>query len=201
MKTVVIVGQKWFGAAVFETARAAGLGVAAVCAPPGDRLAAAAEAASVPIVPVAELPSADLGVLAHAHVFVQAEVRGRMGHGFVGYHPSLLPRHRGRDAVRWTIHMREPIAGGSIYRVEDKVDAGPVLGADWCHVRPGDDAAELWRRELAPMGLRLFGTLFAQFAAHPTLPAGTRQDETLATWEPSFERATLQARHVENVRR
>jgi methionyl-tRNA formyltransferase len=193
MKTIVVVGQKWFGAAVFKTALAAGLRVAAVCAPPGDRLAAAAEAASVPVVPMIDIPSVDLGVLAHAHVFIGPEARARAGCGFIGYHPSLLPRHRGRDAVRWTIHRREPIAGGSIYRVEDKVDAGPVLLADWCHVHPGDDAAELWRRYLAPMGLRLFGTLFAQFAADGTLPEGRPQDETLATWEPAFARERLVA--------
>lgn len=33
--------------------------------------------------------------LAHAHIFVTAEARGKARHGALGYHPSLLPRRTG----------------------------------------------------------------------------------------------------------
>ena len=73
----------------------------------------------------------------------------------IGYHPSLLPRHRGIAAVEWTMRARDPIAGGSVYHLSGGMDAGALAAQDWCFVYPDDDAASLWRRALATMGLRL----------------------------------------------
>lgn len=126
-------------------------------------------------------------VAAHSHAFIGQ--RTRQVADAIGYHPSLLPRHRGRDAVRWTIKMGDRVAGGSVYRFDRNVDGGPVLLQDWCHVRPGWSASDLWREALFPMGVRLLRLAVAM----PGLEswAGTRQDEELATWEPSWERPPL----------
>lgn len=39
----------------------------------------------------------------------------------------LLPRHRGRDAVRWTVACGDTVTGGTIYWLNNVVDGGPVL--------------------------------------------------------------------------
>ena len=44
--------------------------------------------------------------------------------GGIGYHPSLLPRHRGIAAVEWTIREGDPIAGGTVYHLAERMDAG-----------------------------------------------------------------------------
>lgn len=195
---VMLVGQKWLGAEVLAMLRASGHEVACVAAPAGDRLHAAAVVASIPVGdPGAALPAAwvpegiDLVVAAHAHCFVTRAARARSRLGAIGYHPSLLPRHRGRDAVRWAIHMREPITGGTVYWMTNRADAGPVAAQDWCHILPGDDPVGLWRRELGPMGVRLLASVVADVTAG--LLVREPQDETLATWEPAFERAPLSA--------
>jgi methionyl-tRNA formyltransferase len=123
-------------------------------------------------------------VAAHAHAFITAGARQATRHGSLGYHPSLLPRHRGRDAVRWTIHMGDAIAGGSAYWMDDGADTGPIAAQDWCHVLPGDDARTLWRRDLAPMGLRLLERVLA--ALDQGIVTATPQTEAAATWEPAF---------------
>ena len=109
--------------------------------------------------------------------------------GAVGYHPSLLPRHRGRDAVRWTVAMRDPVAGGSVYWLSDSVDGGDIAAQDWFLVPPKADASSLWRDHLFPIGLRLFRRVLSD------LDSGTivaiPQDEAVATWEPSWERQPL----------
>jgi len=46
--------------------------------------------------------------------------------GGIGYHPSLLPRHRGIAAVEWTIREGDPIAGGTVYHLADRMDAGAI---------------------------------------------------------------------------
>lgn len=203
---VMIVGQKWLGAALLRQCLADGHQVLAVSAPPAegaeyDRLYATAQQAGIPVSchrgrlpPDAVPPGVDVILAAHAHVYIEAPARARARLGALGYHPSLLPRHRGRDAVRWAIHMREAITGGSLYWMDDGADTGPIAAQDWCHVRPGDTAADLWRRDLAPMGLRLFQSMLARLD-RGEVPASV-QDEDLATWEPSWTRARLSAARI-----
>jgi methionyl-tRNA formyltransferase len=109
--------------------------------------------------------------------------------GGVGAHPSLLPRHRGRDAVRWSVKMRDPIAGGTVYWLGDAVDAGPIAVQGWCHVGPGDTAESLWREKLFPMGLRLVERVLDDLQAGRIVQLP--QDERYATWEPSWERPPM----------
>ena len=100
--------------------------------------------------------------------------------------------HRGRDAVRWTVAMREPIAGGSVYWMDERADTGPIEAQDWCHVLPGEDAAALWRRALAPMGVHLLVQAVSRLVEGDT-PRAVPQDERAATWEPAFTRQRLHA--------
>ena len=190
---LTLVGSRYFGATVFEALRKEGFGFAQVVAPAADdRLAVAAQAAGVPvhilanpkIVPGEAVPEGtDLVVAAHTHARVSNEALAHSRLGGIGYHPSLLPRHRGIAAVEWTILSGDPIAGGSVYHLADGWDAGAVAAQDWCFVAKGETARELWERALAPMGLRLLAQVVHHAATHGTLPAFT-QDERFATRAP-----------------
>ena len=102
-------------------------------------------------------PNTDLIVTAHSHARVSKEALAAAKLGGIGYHPSLLPRHRGIAAVEWTIREGDPIAGGSIYHLADRMDAGAIAAQDWVFVKKGETARELWERALAPLGQRLLG--------------------------------------------
>lgn len=195
---VLIAGQKWFGAEVFRAVRGLpGVEVAAVCAPldggKPDRLRAQAELRGVAVVPagtlrVGSMPGGiDLIVAAHSHDFIGERTRQRARWGGIGYHPSLLPLHRGRDAVRWAIRTRERVTGGSVYRLSNRMDGGDVLAQEHVFIRPDDTAEELWRRDLAPLGVRLLAGVVAAYAAGGYV-RGKAQGEDLATWEPSIDR-------------
>lgn len=193
-----LVGSRYFGALVFEALRKDGVAFAGVVAPAADdRLAVAARAAGVPvhvlanpkIVPGDAIPDGtDLIVAAHTHARVSNEALARSKLGGVGYHPSLLPRHRGIAAVEWTILEGDPIAGGSVYHLADGWDAGAVAAQDWCFVAKGETARELWERALAPMGLRLLTQVVRHAAEHGALPA-FKQDERFATRAPMIKRS------------
>lgn len=194
---IVIVGQKWLAAELLKQCVLEGHQVMAAISPPigsdgeYDRLFAAAQQLGIRAicahtrVNADAIPECDVILAAHAHAFIPREARSKATLGAIGYHPSLLPKHRGRDAVRWVLHMREPITGGSIYRLDDGADTGPVLAQDWCHVRPGDTAQRIWRRDLAPMGLRLFSRVLKRLSANEDWP-GIPQDQELASWEPGL---------------
>ena len=125
----------------------------------------------------------DLIVAAHSHARITAGALARARLGGIGYHPSLLPRHRGIAAVEWTVKEGDPIAGGSIYLLAERMDAGPLAAQDWCFVKKNETARELWERALAPMGLRLLREVVAKAAATGAIPA-TPQQEEFATRAP-----------------
>lgn len=195
----MLVGQKWLGAEVLAALIDDGHEVAYVAAPAGDRLAAAAATRNVHYGdPGAALAAGwvpegvELLVCAHAHCFVTTAARRRARHGAIGYHPSLLPRHRGRDSVRWAIHMGDRVTGGTVYRMVDRADAGPILLQRWCWIEPGDTPEMLWRRELGPMGVDMLREAVERQARGGLVERP--QNERLATWEPAFDRPALRTR-------
>ena len=193
-----LVGSRYFGAMVFEALRADNVAVTAVVAPAADdRLAVAARNVGVPvhvlanakIVPGEAIPDdTDLIIAAHTHARVSDEALARSRLGGIGYHPSLLPRHRGIAAVEWTIMEGDAIAGGSVYHLADGWDAGAIAAQDWCFVAKGETARELWERALAPMGLKLLKEVVRDATEHGALPART-QDERFATRAPMIRKS------------
>jgi glycine cleavage system regulatory protein len=197
----VLAGSRYFGATVLEKLRLEeGVEFICVIAPAADdRLALAAKAAGLPVhiltnpkvVPGDAIPDGtDLIIAAHTHARVSDEALARSRLGGVGFHPSLLPRHRGIAAVEWTILEGDPIAGGSVYHLADGWDAGAIAAQDWCFVVRGESARELWERALAPMGLDLLGRVVRHARDHGTLPA-TPQDARFATRAPMIRRAVV----------
>jgi glycine cleavage system regulatory protein/folate-dependent phosphoribosylglycinamide formyltransferase PurN len=192
-----VVGSRYFGATVFSALRQEGFDIAHVVAPAADdRLALAAKDAGVSVhvlenpklVPGEAIPvGTDIIVAAHTHARVSNEALARSRLGGIGYHPSLLPRHRGIAAVEWTILEGDPIAGGSVYHLADGWDKGAVAAQDWCFVLRGETARDLWERALAPMGLKLLAQVLRHAREHGSLPAFA-QDDRFATRAPMIKR-------------
>jgi methionyl-tRNA formyltransferase len=190
---ITLVGSRYFGAATLERLLAEGFDVARVVAPAADdRLAKAAQAAGLNLVILenpmmvpasAILEGTDLIVTAHTHARVSKEALARARLGGIGYHPSLLPRHRGIAAVEWTIREGDSVAGGSIYHLAERMDAGQIAAQDWCFVRKGETARELWERALAPLGLELILKVLREVRETGKVPAHP-QDEQFATKAP-----------------
>lgn len=193
-----LIGSRYFGAAVLANLLEDGHEVVrVVVASADDRLAVAARNAGLPLsilesprkVPGSDLhEDCDLIVAAHTHAFVMPEALARARIGAIGYHPSLLPRHRGIAAVEWTILEGDPIAGGSIYHLDAGWDDGAIAAQDWCFVLKGETARELWERALSPMGLKLIRQVVNHAAAHDELPA-MQQDARFATKAPLIKRS------------
>lgn len=173
-----------------------GVEIAAVSAPLEDRLTELAAINGIPVITAGTLREAtmpdgiDLIVAAHSHDFIGERTRLRATYGGIGYHPSLLPVHRGRDAIRWAIRMGDKITGGTVYRLSNRVDGGHIILQKPVFIKPKDTARELWNRELAPLGIELLAEAVAMFRDEGFIH-GTEQDEEVATWEPSIDRPPL----------
>ena len=195
---IALVGSRYFGAAAFEALRKEeGVEFSSVVVPAADdRLALAANAAGVSVnvlenpkmVPGDAVPKGtDLVVAAHTHARVSNEALANSRLGGIGYHPSLLPRHRGIAAVEWTIQEGDPIAGGSVYHLADGWDAGAIAAQEWCFVGKGETARELWERALAPIGLELLAKVVRHARQHGSVPAKP-QDPRFATKAPMIKK-------------
>ncbi len=206
---IYIAGQKVLGQQVYDLCVKRGHEIAGVSAPAHagdgekpDRLRAAAEADGVPWLESGKLNAdtlpdgVDLIVAAHSHDFIGKKTREKARLGAIGYHPSLLPLHRGRDAIIWTIHMGEKVAGGTVYWMNDVMDGGDIAAQEHCFVRPGITAGELWRETLHPLGLKLYEKVLSDL--EQGIEIREPQDHDLATWEPSWNRPKLKRPDPEN---
>jgi methionyl-tRNA formyltransferase len=195
---ITLVGSRHFGVTTFNTLRQHGVDITRIVVHDGeDRLAAAARAAGIEVVVQADpkrvvaseiAPGTDLIVTAHSHARVTAEALAAARLGGIGYHPSLLPRHRGIAAVEWTIKEGDPIAGGTVYHLAERMDAGAIAAQEWVFVKKGETARELWERALAPLGQKLLADVIDHAKIHGSLPS-TPQDEEFATKAPNLSDA------------
>src|SRR6188768_4413802 len=192
---ITLVGSRLFGVTTLNMLREHGVSIVrVVVADAEDRLAATASAAGIEVVVQANpklvvaseiAPDTDLIITAHSHARIGKDALAAAKLGGIGYHPSLLPRHRGLAAIEWTIKEGDPIAGGTIYHLAERMDAGAIAAQDWVFVKKGETARELWERALAPLGQKLLADVIYHAKAHGSLPA-TPQDEEFATKAPAL---------------
>lgn len=115
--------------------------------------------------------------------FLPQSVRELPPLGCINAHASLLPKYRGAAPINRAVMAGETETGVTIMRVENRMDAGPILLQRTCPILPADDAGSLHDR-LAELGaealieaLRILGDGRAVW---------TDQDESRATFAPKL---------------
>ena len=196
---VIIAGQKYFGEEVLRLCISKGCQVVAVVCPQGDKyIGRLAHVHGISIIQAGTLnadtmpDNIDLGIAAHSFDFIGKRTRYKTRFGWIGYHPSLLPRHRGKSSIEWAIRMGDPVTGGTVYWLNSGLDRGDIAYQDWCFIdpklglkKPGEAARELWRESLFHVGLKLFSRAICDIQAGKIIRQ--KQDERFATFEPSTE--------------
>ena len=196
---VFISGQKHFGAEVLRLCLNLGHEVVGVCVPFGDGyLRPLAALHEIPILNGGTLnfetcpKNFDLGIAAHSFDYIGQKTRYVPRLGWLGYHPSLLPRHRGKSAVEWALRMRDFATGGTLFWLNAGIDRGDIERQEMVWIDPkyfsGDSkraAAEMWRECLLPLGLKLFHAALLDIAKGKINK--TPQDTRFSTFEPSLD--------------
>ncbi|MBE7648743.1 formyltransferase family protein [Tenacibaculum finnmarkense] len=195
---VFISGQKYFAEMILSICLKKGFNVVGVCCPLDDKyikpLAAKNE---IPIIPAGMLngdtfpKGVDLGITAHSFDYVGKRTRYKAKLGWIGYHPSLLPLHRGKSAVQWAIKMRESVTGGTVFWLNSGIDRGDIAYQDFTILHPKYfslklkvASSRLWRDKLQPMGLNLMSKALDDISSGIIIKSA--QDESLSTFEPSM---------------
>ena len=94
-----------------------------------------------------------------------ARWQGRM----LNIHPSLLPRHKGRDTHARALAAGDAEHGCTVHLVTADLDSGPILGDARIPVLPGDTPASLAER-LLPLEHGLYPAVLRRVAAGDLTP-------------------------------
>src|SRR3989338_3068568 len=69
----------------------------------------------------------DIGVVVAYGKLIPGDILRLPALGMVGVHPSLLPRYRGSAPIAWAILNGETKTGVTIFKLNERLDAGDIL--------------------------------------------------------------------------
>ncbi len=127
----------------------------------------------------------DLGILASYGEILKKEVLEKPKHGILNIHPSLLPKYRGPTPVPTAILNGEQETGVTIFKMDEKIDHGPILSQFKEEIKP-DDTAESLLKRLFLAGTKVLTTLLPSYLEGKI--ELKEQDDSQATSTKKFAR-------------
>jgi len=125
---------------------------------------------------------ADLAILAFVTQIVPSPVFNAPRLGSICFHPSLLPKYRGRSAINWALIKGETKTGVSLFWVDEGIDTGPILLQKEVTVDPDDTTGTLYFNKLFPVGVEAISESVDLIKAGN--PPRIEQNESLANYDP-----------------
>jgi methionyl-tRNA formyltransferase len=179
---------------ITQPARASGRG-RRVTRTPAQALA---DELGIPVLAVEDVNAADveariqaldarLGLVVAFGQKIGPALLGSLPGGCVNLHASLLPKYRGAAPIHWAIVGGETKTGCTVFRIVERMDAGPILAQDETPIGEMETAGELHDR-LAELGVQTAQKALDQFEGG-RIPAGTPQDHARRTLAPKLKKA------------
>jgi len=131
----------------------------------------------------------DLCVVAAYGQILSAELLGVPRLGAINVHASILPKYRGAAPIQTAILAGETETGVTIFQIEPKLDAGPILGIERTPIGARETSGELEGR-LAILGAELAVRVVDQLARGTAQPIV--QDATQASRAPRLKKESGQ---------
>jgi methionyl-tRNA formyltransferase len=201
---IVVIGQAQFGHDVLQDLLQQGKNVVGVSTPlpkttnDTDQLSVLAKENQLPNIHTKLLKKEDakdefiatmqpdLIIFAFVNDIIPKEIIDSATIGAIQYHPSLLPKHRGRTAMNWAIVNGENETGLSIFWVDEGIDTGPILLQETTEIDLNDSVGTLYFNKLYPLGIKTM--MQAVMLVENNTAPSIIQDESLATYEEPFEK-------------
>lgn len=131
----------------------------------------------------------DLLITASYGGMIRRELRNLPRCGAVNLHPSLLPKYRGATPIQSALLNGDTITGVSIFRLNARMDAGPILMQHQALIIKTDDFGSLHNR-LANLSALMLQNLM------PQLESGSceaiAQDDSAASYTRKLSKEDLQ---------
>jgi len=128
----------------------------------------------------------EIGVVAAYGQLIPRELLELPAHGVLGVHPSLLPAYRGAAPVAWAILNGETTTGVTMFRLNERLDAGDIISQRRVAIGP-DERTDTLTERLARLGAEeLLRVLEAIASGRATAKP---QDESRASVAPKLTKA------------
>lgn len=108
--------------------------------------------------------------------------------GTLIFHPSLLPRHRGPDAIRWAFRLNETYSGATWFWADEELDAGDICESEVLAINEGERPREFYERAVLPSATRTLGFIVGDLSRG--IVRRRPQDADSATYEPAIPRSS-----------
>lgn len=125
---------------------------------------------------------AEAGIVVAYGKILPASLLSIPARGFFNVHASLLPKYRGAAPIQRAIEHGETTTGVTIMRVDEELDHGAMLAIETIEIGPDERTPSLASR-LSGLGADALLRVLA------TMPNGTPQDHTAATYAPKIEKS------------
>jgi methionyl-tRNA formyltransferase len=129
--------------------------------------------------------NADLAILAFVTQIVPESVFNTPKWGSICFHPSLLPKYRGRSAMNWALINGETKTGLTLFWVDEGIDTGPILLQKEVDVDPDATTGTLYFNSIFSLGVDAIAESVDLIAAGN--PPRIVQDESQANYDPPCE--------------
>ncbi|MCB9849097.1 MAG: methionyl-tRNA formyltransferase [Phycisphaerales bacterium] len=129
---------------------------------------------------------ADLGLVIAFGQKIGGEARSVFPHECVNLHASILPKYRGAAPFQWTVINGDEQAGVTVFRLVDRMDAGPVYVTRSTGLREDERACELHDR-LSMIGVDAVNATLELLENDPGFEP-VEQDHTQATKAPKLSK-------------
>ena len=149
----------------------------------------------------------DLYVTAAYGQILSAELLAIPPLGAINLHGSLLPKYRGAAPVQYAVINGETETGVTVFQIEPKLDAGPMLGVVSTVIGDQETAGELHDRLAdlaAPLAVEVIdklergsATAIAQTATEVTQAPKLKKSDGLIDWSRSMRLVSGQIRGVQ----
>ncbi|RMF86185.1 MAG: methionyl-tRNA formyltransferase, partial [Planctomycetota bacterium] len=130
-------------------------------------------------------PGAEIGVVVAFGQKIGAAWLDAFPHGLINIHASLLPRYRGAAPYQWAVINGDTTTGVTVFRLNERWDAGPLLGQRETPIGELETADELHDR-LALLGAELIVQVVRELETGAARPLP--QDASGATRAPKLTR-------------
>ena len=99
---------------------------------------------------------ADLAIVVAFGIILKSNALSIIPKGWFNLHFSILPKWRGAAPVQRAIQAGEKITGITMFKINEGMDTGPILGTLQTEIQPEETAGELLNR-LGILGVSLLG--------------------------------------------
>jgi len=136
---------------------------------------------------VDQMAGADVALAPLLTKLLPPEETGKLKLGVLIFHPSLLPRHRGPDSIKWAFKLGEAYTGATWFWADEGYDTGDICEQEVLALVPGESPREFYERAVIPSAVRMLGYIVDDLD-HGVARRRPQQNEN-ATYEHKIPKA------------